>query len=151
MDYQQIKDRLSPCGINCGKCFAYKEGDIVDSSRKLKNSLGNFDVYAERFVELLDKPVFNKYKDFKEMLEYFSSAECSGCRNEKCKLFKNCKVRSCSETKGVDFCFQCPDFPCDNTGFDKHLQERSVRINRRMAEIGVEKYFEEIKDKPRYV
>ena len=91
MDYQQIKDRLSPCGINCGKCFAYKEGDIVDSSRKLKNSLGNFDVYAERFVELLDKPVFNKYKDFKEMLEYFSSAECSGCRMRNANCLKTAR------------------------------------------------------------
>lgn len=150
MDNEQIKNRIAPCGIHCGKCFAFKGGDIAESSRQLKRSLGNFDVYAERFVELLDKPVFKKYSDFKEMLDYFSTAECSGCRKEKCKLFKDCKVRSCSEQKGIDFCFQCSEFPCGNTGFDKHLYDRSVEINKRIALIGIENYYEEIKDKPRY-
>lgn len=151
MEYEQIKNRLAPCGLNCGKCFAYKDGDIVESSKQLIKLLGNFDVYAERFVELLDKPVFKKYPQFKEMLEYFSISECSGCRKEKCKLFKNCKVRLCSEKRGVDYCFQCSDFPCGDTGFDKHLNERSVSINRQMEKIGVEKYYNEIKNKPRYL
>jgi hypothetical protein len=150
MEYGQIKNRLAPCGIHCGKCFAFKDGDIGESSRRLKQSLGNFDVYAERFVELLNKPVFRKYPEFKEMLEYFSIAECSGCRNERCKLFKSCKVRSCSERKNVDFCFQCSDFPCGDTGFDEHLYKRSVEINKKMAHIGVEKYYDDVKDKPRY-
>ena len=150
MDYEKIKDKIAPCGLHCGKCFAYKSGDIVKNSQALKNDLGDFDVYAKRFVELLDKPIFEKYQDFKEMLDYFAIADCSGCRNEICKLFKDCKVRLCSEMKEIDFCFQCPDFPCNNTGFDKHLNERSVNINLRMKEIGVDNYYEEIKDKPRY-
>lgn len=150
MEYEFIKSRLAPCGLHCGKCFAFKDGDITKTSDQLKNLLGNFNVYAERFVELLGNPVFSKYPQFKELLEYFSEGECSGCRNERCKLFKNCKVRECSEEKGVDFCFQCSDFPCGNTGFDKHLNDRSVTINQRMAEIGVEQYYIEIKEKPRY-
>ena len=150
MDYELIKNRLAPCGLHCGKCFAFKDGDIAKSSRALKNDLGEFSIYAKRFIDLLGKPVFEKYPDFKEMLDYFSVAECSGCRNEKCKLFKGCKVRSCSEEKGVDFCFQCSNFPCNNTGFDEHLNERSVNINRYIEKIGVEKYYNEIKDKARY-
>ena len=145
-----IKERLAPCGLHCGKCFAFKEGDIQHHSRALKESLGNFDVYAERFVELLDEPVFKKYSCFKDLLDYFSKVNCRGCRNERCKLFKSCKVRDCSEEKEVDFCFQCSEFPCDHTGFDTHLQERSHEINRRMKEIGIESYYEEVKDKPRY-
>jgi hypothetical protein len=47
------------------------------------------------------------------------------------------------------FCYQCPDFPCNNTGFDEHLHKRSVDINNRMKEIGVEKYYEEVKDMKR--
>ena len=150
MDYDQIKNRLAPCGLHCGKCFAFAEGDIKQNSRQLKESLGNFDVYAERFVDLLDEPLFRKYADFKELLSYFASVECKGCRKEKCKLFKDCKVRDCHELKEVDFCFQCSDFPCNNTGFDPHLHKRSVDINLRMREIGVAKYYDEIKDKPRY-
>ena len=150
MDYDFIKSRLSPCGLHCGKCFAFTDGDINHYSKQLKESLGNFDVYANRFEDMLDEPVFRKYSAFKEMLTYFTSVECKGCRQEKCKLFKSCKVRDCHEQKKVDFCFQCADFPCNDTGFDEHLQKRSVNLNLRMKEIGVEKYYEEIKDKPRY-
>jgi hypothetical protein len=150
MNYEQIKTRLAPCGLHCGKCFAFIDGDIKKLSTQLKENLGNFDIYAARFVELLNKPAFENYPGFKELLSLFSSVECRGCRKEKCKIFKDCKVRNCSEEKGVDFCFQCPDFPCSNTGFDEHLNKRSVNINIRIKEIGVENYYNEIKDKPRY-
>ena len=150
MDHNEILNRLAPCGIHCGECFAFKGGDISEHSKRLKGSLGNFDVYAERFVELLEEPVFMKYPAFKEMLAYFSEAKCSGCRNEQCKLFKDCRVRACSEKKGVDFCFECDEFPCNNTGFDEHLNKRSVAINKRIKEIGVEAYYEEVKGKARY-
>ena len=150
MNYNEISERLSPCGLHCGMCFAFADGDIVKQSRNLQKLLGNFDLYARRFIELLDEPVFGKYPDFKEMLSIFAEGQCKGCRNEKCKLFKNCKVRQCSEDKGVDFCFQCAEFPCNNTGFDKNLEERTIAINLRMKEIGVESYYEEIKNKSRY-
>nr|NQU94295.1 DUF3795 domain-containing protein [Bacteroidota bacterium] len=150
MNYEQIKTRLAPCGLHCGKCFAFVEGDIKVHSNRLKESLGDFDIYAERFVDLLNEPLFRKYSDFKGILTYFATVDCGGCRNENCKLFKDCKVRDCHENMGVDFCFQCPEFPCNSTGFDRHLHQRSVDINRRMKKIGVEKYYEEIKDKPRY-
>jgi len=150
MKYVEILDRLAPCGLSCEKCFAYKDGNIKHHSMQLKNYLGNFDIYAERFVDLIDEPVFKKYPDFKQLLSYFTTVECSGCRKEKCKLFKDCRVRDCSEKKKVDFCFQCYDFPCDDTGFDEHLHRRSININMRMKEIGVEGYYDEIKDKPRY-
>ena len=150
MDYKFIKSRLAPCGLDCGKCYAFVDSDIKKLSNRLKLSLGDFDIYAERFTELINGAIFKKYPDFKELLAYFASADCNGCRNEKCKIFKDCKVRDCFEKKGVDFCFQCSNFPCDNTGFDEHLQKRSIDINIRMKEIGVEKYYDEIKEKPRY-
>ena len=132
MDIEYIKSRLGPCGLHCGKCFAFVDGDIKMHSSQLKKSLGNFDVYAQRFASLLDEPGFAKYPEFKEVLNLISSLECKGCRAEKCKLFKDCKVRGCSEDKGVDFCFQCDEFPCNKTGFDEHLHQRSVSINQRM-------------------
>ncbi|MCL1969798.1 MAG: DUF3795 domain-containing protein, partial [Bacteroidetes bacterium] len=103
--YEFIKTRLSPCGLHCGKCFAFSEGEICRLSKDLKDNLDGFDVYAERFVNLLNEPLFLKYPEFREMLNYFSSGKCKGCRNEKCVLFKGCNVRECSESKRVDFCF----------------------------------------------
>jgi hypothetical protein len=150
MEYKEILDSLGPCGINCQKCFAYKNGRIRQHSESLKNDFGNFEIYAERFSKLLDAPVVNKYNEFKEMLDYFAASSCLGCRKQECHLFKSCNVRSCYKEKSVDFCFQCDDFPCDHTGFDIHLEQRWIKINERMKEVGVENYYDEIKDKPRY-
>jgi len=150
MNYQNILEYLGPCGINCQKCFAFKDGNIRRNSEILKNELGNFDVYAKRFSVLLDAPIFDKYPDFKEMLDYLSSSNCMGCRKQECHLFKSCNVRNCYKEKSVDFCFQCNEFPCNRTGFDSHLEQRWIKINQRMSEIGVENYYNEIKDRPRY-
>lgn len=60
-----IKSRVAPCGLHCGKCFAFANGDIHILSSQLKQALGNFAIYAERFVEMLNDPVFSKYPDFK--------------------------------------------------------------------------------------
>ena len=69
-DSEFIKGRIAPCGLHCGKCFAFSDGEISYHSNELKRSLGNFDVYAQRFVDLLDEPVFAKYPDFKEFLPH---------------------------------------------------------------------------------
>jgi len=145
-----IKSRIAPCGLHCGKCFAFTEGDISRLSKELKYSFGNFDEYAKRFVNILDEPLFLKFPDFKEMLVFFSTGTCKGCRKEKCVVLKTCKVRECSERKKVDFCFECSDFPCADTGFDEHLKNRWKAINTKMEKEGIESYYNKIKDKPRY-
>jgi hypothetical protein len=146
----EIKEQLGPCGLYCGKCFAFEKGPVKKHSIELRNALGNFDVYAQRFTTLLEEPVFENYPRFKEMLDFFTEGYCKGCRKDNCKLFKECKVRECAWEKQVDFCFECREFPCNHTGFDENLEKRWIYINKRMKDIGVEKYFDEIKDKSRY-
>jgi hypothetical protein len=145
-----ILQRVAPCGLYCGGCFAFYDGKIKNLSLKLKEALGDFDVYANRFVELLDEPTFLKYPYFKEMLNYFSKSDCCGCRNAKCKLFAACNVRECSARKEIEYCYQCKDFPCTNTGFDEHLFRRFTTNNLRIKEIGIERYYLEVRDVPRY-
>ncbi|MFC0875777.1 DUF3795 domain-containing protein [Saccharicrinis sp. FJH2] len=145
-----LNNKFGPCGLLCEKCFAYANGQIKYHAEQLKANLGNFDNYAKRFVTLLDEPVFNKYHDFNELLNLLSSGNCQGCRKQECHLFRDCMVRHCYKGKTVDYCYQCTDFPCDNTGFDNNLKQRWLKINRRIREIGLENYYDEIKDKPRY-
>lgn len=145
-----LADKFGPCGLLCEKCFAFDNGQIRYHAEQLKTHLGNFDIYAKRFVTLLDEPIFGKYPEFKEMLHLLSSNNCKGCRKQECHLFKDCKVRHCYKNQGVDYCYQCKDFPCDNTGFDDNLRQRWLTINTKIREIGLENYYEEIKDKPRY-
>jgi hypothetical protein len=147
MQYKEILTVLAPCGLNCRKCFAYSDGEIRIFSTKLQELLGSFDRYAERFSVFL--PVFKNYPPFKELLAYFTQADCNGCRKGACK-YPNCGVITCYREKGVDFCFQCDEFPCEKTNFDPDLKGRWIKMNNRMKEIGVESYFEETKDLPRY-
>jgi hypothetical protein len=147
MEYQEIVDILAPCGLNCRKCFACSEGDIKKTSTKLQKLLGSFDRYAARFSTFL--PIFKNYPSFKELLAFFVQADCQGCRKGAGK-YPHCGVATCYQQKGVDFCFQCTEFPCEKTGFDPDLERRWLAMNKRMKEIGVEAYFEETKDLPRY-
>ena len=150
MNLNQIKNRLAPCGLSCEKCFAFTEGPIKNHSTELKKYLGNFDIYAQRFTIIVGEFAFAKYLEFKELLHYFANVNCPGCRKTDCQLYKGCNVKKCYKEKKVDFCFQCSEFPCNNTGFDQHLYERWVKINSKMKEIGVEDYYNETKGIPRY-
>ncbi len=151
MTSEQIMAALAPCGLNCEKCFAHVDGDIRRYSLKLKEKLGNFEIYAKRYETLLGDSVFSKYPDFKDMLDYFASRNCKGCRNEQCKLFKDCGVRGCHQEKQVDFCYQCDEFPCNRTNFNERLYTVWMMINQKIEQIGIEEFYEKSKNHPRYV
>ncbi len=147
---QQILEALAPCGLSCEKCFAHVKGDIREYGLKLKDKLGNFGIYAKRFETLIGDPVFQKYPDFEEMLDYLASQNCRGCRHEQCKLFKTCGVRSCHQEKHIDYCYECDEFPCQKTGFDEHLHARWIKLNELIRDVGIEQYYAETKNHPRY-
>lgn len=149
MKYKEILNILAPCGSNCRKCVFNKNGEIKKHSNELKELLGSFDRYAERFSELIH-PAFKNYPYFKELLKFFTQVSCDGCRNQTCAIYSNCGVIGCYKEKDVDFCFQCDDFPCEKTNFDSDLKRRWVLMNNRMKEIGVEAYCKESMKFPRY-
>lgn len=147
---EKILASLAPCGLCCETCFAHVNGDIRMYSRKLKEKLGNFHINAQRFETLLDDPIFKKYAEFKEMLDYFASENCKGCRNEQCKLFKDCGVRECHQEKQIDFCYQCERFPCDKTNFDPGLYNGWIFINEKIRKTGIETFHQKSRTRPRY-
>jgi hypothetical protein len=147
MNYDEIRKILAPCGLNCGKCMAFAEGEIKFHAAKLKELLGSFDNYALRFSKFW--PVFENYPQFKALLDYFTGGSCRGCRSGDCK-YPNCGVAGCHAEKGVDYCFQCDEFPCGHSNLDENLKARWIAMNRRMKEIGVEEYYRETKDALRY-
>lgn len=42
-----------------------------------------------------------------------SDEECPGCKARGCKGENDCSVYKCAEGKGIDGCYQCDKFPCD--------------------------------------
>ena len=150
MTDEKIKAAIAPCGLCCETCFAHVDGDIPRYSQKLVEKLGKFHLNAKRFENLMENSIFKKYADFKEMLDYFAAQNCTGCRNEQCKLFKNCGVRPCHQEKQVDFCYQCGEFPCDTTNFDPGLQKAWQAINEKIRENGIKAHYEKARNSPRY-
>lgn len=87
MDYKQM---TPPCGLDCFNCPMY----LAKDDDQLKNALAKrLNISPDRLV-------------------------CNGCRNHKgmlplLNMTKPCKVYECTEKKGIQFCFECNDFPCD--------------------------------------
>ncbi len=76
---------VAPCGMDCGDCGAYKVKD--DPSLK----------------EVLVKK-FN-----------WNGVPCPGCRPAKGKhqfVDGTCTTYACISKRGLDFCFECSEFPC---------------------------------------
>lgn len=148
MDRQALLDTIAPCGLSCGKCLANPQSPISYLSRGLLKELAGFGKMAERFSGF--HPVFRQYQAFEAVLSHLGQgASCTGCRTGEC-LFQGCRVKECVRKQGVDYCFQCSAFPCEETGFPSELQKRWQLNNQRMAEIGLENYAGEIESKPRY-
>lgn len=142
------RSRIAPCGLSCGSCVAYADGPVQRAAGELARHLGdNFAGYAKRFEAM--SPVFAKYPEFREMLDFLAAGSCTNCRKEGC-LFQACKVTACVREKGVDYCFQCDEFPCDRHGMPGMLADRWKANNVKMREIGPAAWFAGTRDKPRY-
>ncbi len=147
MDYEEILNILAPSGLNCIKCVSYENGPVRKSARELQALLNGFGTYAERFSSFV--PAFSKYPSFEEVLAVLVGVDCAGCRDNETK-HPHCGIARCHKEKNVDFCFQCTEYPCDPEGMDSDLHRRWLEMNNRMKEVGVEAYYEETEDKPRY-
>ena len=88
MDYKQM---TAPCGLDCFNCIGYLANEDREMLPLISKALGIF-------------------------LEQAEQAVCKGCRNENGKIPFGpmpCNVYPCAKKKGVTFCCNCSDFPCD--------------------------------------
>ncbi|AFM26995.1 DUF3795 domain-containing protein [Desulfomonile tiedjei] len=85
MDYIRM---TAPCGLPCFACYLYLANEDPDMRALVSKELG---IPPEKAV-------------------------CKGCRDEggKCShLPMNCRVYPCADRRGISFCCDCPEFPCD--------------------------------------
>jgi len=54
------------------------------------------------------------------------SLKCDGCRSERMSAYcRKCSFRSCAEKKGISFCSECGEYPCDDlVAFQSELPHR---------------------------
>ncbi len=81
------------CGLDCSKCEIYAA---------TKNR-----VLAEQLANWMQK-VNNLYVDPRDV-------RCKGCRGDReCHWSANCWIlQCCIDEKGLDFCNECHEFPCE--------------------------------------
>ena len=88
-----VRHMTAPCGLDCFNCPVY----LATENEKLRNAI------SQRMQLPPEKCV------------------CTGCRGEDgyCPVellngaTKQCDVYRCIQEKGLSFCFECADFPCD--------------------------------------
>jgi hypothetical protein len=145
--YQDVVARLAPCGLDCERCVMYAEGRIKNLSAGLAQALEGFEKMAPRVADRL--PALLEYDRFVEVLKLFTKAGCAGCRNGGSQL-PFCAARTCFREQGVDFCFQCKAYPCERNAFPENIAQRWRSNNDRMREAGVEQFYVESLERPRY-
>lgn len=77
--------------------------------------------------------------------------KCNGCRSEKRCFYceSKCKMTKCAAAKGVDFCGECAEFPCDDLMvFQAEMPHRLElwQSLERIKEVGYEKWYTEMID-----
>jgi hypothetical protein len=92
---EEEKDKLqlvTPCGYCCLSCPSYEKSTCTDEAAFQKEA-----ARADMTVE--------------ELLNY----KCGGCRPMQGRPHGDALCQTydcCVNVKGLDFCYQCPDFPC---------------------------------------
>lgn len=120
-----VKKQTAPCGIDCFNCELHE--DVPDND--VRNGVAaHFNVPVE-------------------------DVKCAGCRSTVCSILKlaggqECETRKCIEKKGVDFCYECSDFPCTmimpmKEGADRYPHNFKLYNLCRIKNVGLEAWSRE--------
>lgn len=122
-------------------------GRVQNLAAGLAEALQGFERMAPRVADRV--PALAAYDGFAEVLRFFTEATCVGCRAGGSQL-PFCSARTCFREQGVDFCFQCAEYPCGRNMYPENLAERWRGRNDRMREVGVEEFYAESLRESRY-
>jgi hypothetical protein len=76
-----------------------------------------------------------------------SDINCWGCRcSDKHCFNANCRFRKCSKNKGLEFCYRCAQYPCDNIQAFYKKQPSAQENLKRICKIGVDAFNSELAD-----
>ncbi|MCF8075098.1 MAG: DUF3795 domain-containing protein [Desulfotignum sp.] len=118
------KGLTAPCGLDCFNC----------------------DLYVENLTDKLSGLIQEKLSIPEHEIA------CRGCRQQDGKHFhlgpEGCSTLDCVKRKGVDFCFNCDDFPClylapTADGAARYPHNMKMYNLCRIKQFGFEKWFKE--------
>jgi len=110
MDKERAKTMTSPCGLPCFHCPVYLAKDNPAILQELVKAFG---IPPEK-------------------------ATCEGCRLQKGKIpllnpEKTCEIFLCAKEKGIDFCHECDNFPCER--FQPYADKAHFPHNTKMYQL----------------
>ena len=122
-DHRPDKKLAAVCGLFCPACTLYI-GTMEDEPGRLE-------------------AVSKVYRTAPEVWE------CHGCRSEKRSYFcKNkCKMVDCAREKGIDFCVECDEYPCQELKEFKELRPHRIELwknQQRIQDVGYETWYKEM-------
>ncbi len=84
-----------------------------------------------------------------EMLSQSVEAiKCEGCRSDVRTSYCNtCKMLECSTKKGIDFCIECSDYPCEELKQFQSVLPHRIELwqsQARIKEVGWEQWYREM-------
>lgn len=123
-DFQTNKELTAVCGLFCPSCTIYI-GTAEDPAR-LKAIADHYGTEAEVW-------------------------QCHGCRSEKRSYFceNNCKMVVCAAEKGIDFCGECEEYPCEELQIFQKARPHRLELweaQERIREVGYARWFDEMLD-----
>ena len=121
-DRVQVKAQSAICGLFCPSCVCFI--DTKEDPEKLKEKAQMYGIA-------------------------FEDMRCLGCRSDTLNIYcrEKCYMKPCAENMGIDFCGECPEYPCAQL---KDFQtERPHRLElwesqERIKEVGYEKWYMEM-------
>jgi hypothetical protein len=130
--YEKEKELIAYCGIYCRLCDYYT-GKIREAAGQLL-SLVKKHKELKLFAEV--EKAYN-FEEFVKGLKWINErlTPCvGGCRGG--GGWTECPMRKCCIERGFDFCYECPDFPCQTI----QKYPRLVENLRELRRIGVEEW-----------
>ncbi|MDZ7697134.1 MAG: DUF3795 domain-containing protein [Deltaproteobacteria bacterium] len=123
-DVDNDKKLAAVCGLFCTACTLYI-GTTEDETHRLEAVSKIYNTAAEDWA-------------------------CHGCRSDKRSYFcKNkCKMVDCAKEKGIDFCVECHEYPCDDLREFKEQRPHRIELweaQERIKEVGYAQWFSEMR------
>ena len=108
------------CGLYCGACAIYR-------------------MYKDRDTERLGRAAREVFHCQPEEIR------CQGWRGSLDHLWSpQCQIRACTRERGIVFCHECADFPCDElVALSADRRDIPLANLRRLAEVGLEVWLAE--------
>lgn len=137
---------LSRCGkYYCALCD-YHLGTIVEAARNL---LSFIEKYGSLRLILKGNKACN-YDELMKGVKWIASHDkpCKGCRlGGGWSWWPDCPVHDCTIQKGIDFCYQCEDFPCQRLKTEPLLERKKaiIETNNQIKALGIEKHLQQLK------